>query len=53
MKRRPAAIVDAHHGRTVTVTGVLIGSLTSAHMKHADLTIRVDADEEVEIHPAK
>ena len=51
MTTRPAsALSDTHMGRPVTATGRLIALMGTPGAKTYDLTIRVPADQVVEIH---
>lgn len=50
MIRKPAAITDAHLSRLVTTTGRLIGVIPRPHGAGADLVVRLEAGDDIEIH---
>lgn len=52
MIRKPAAIGNQHMDHRITLSGVLIGIL-QRHNGTADITIRVAASDDIEIHKEK
>lgn len=52
MIRKPAAIGNQHMDHRVTLSGVLIGIL-QRHNGTADITIRLNAGDDIEIHKEK
>lgn len=52
MTQRAAGDLDERHiGKTITVTGQLVGLIPRPGSKAFDLTIRVPHDQAVELHP--
>lgn len=50
MIREPAALSDTHTSRLVTTTGVLVGIIPRPNGAGADITIRLEAGDDIEIH---
>ncbi|GGO86691.1 hypothetical protein GCM10011584_09610 [Nocardioides phosphati] len=53
MIRKPTTLIDGHLGRLISTTGVLVGVIPRPNGAGADITIRLNAGDDIEIHKEK